>query len=119
MEKPRKLTKRQYVGLVRDLNARMAPMPSLFDNNQQLEESELVDSLANKVPMRHKAKLISQGFNPETGYLETFVEHCERAKTMETIARAKVAASDKDSDTKKRKSAPSSKNGTNMIRKVI
>ena len=33
MEKPRKLTKRKYVGLVRDLNARIAQMPPLFDNN--------------------------------------------------------------------------------------
>ena len=30
MEKPRKLTTRQYVGLVRDLNASMAQMPPSF-----------------------------------------------------------------------------------------
>ena len=41
-------------------------MPPLFDKNQQLDESELVDSLANKVPISHKVVLISQGFNPET-----------------------------------------------------
>ena len=37
MEKPRKLTKRQYVGLVRDLNSSMAQMPPLFDENQHLD----------------------------------------------------------------------------------
>ena len=73
MEKPRKLTTRQYVVFVRDLNSSMAQMPPLFDKNQQLDESELVDSLANKAPRRHKAMLISQGFNPDTGDLETFV----------------------------------------------
>ena len=64
MEKPRKLTTRQYVGLVCDLNSRMAQMTPLFYKNQQLDESELVDSLANKSPRSHKAVLISQGFNP-------------------------------------------------------
>ena len=73
MDKPRKLTTRQYVGLVRDLNARMAQMLPLFQESQQLDESEFVDSLANKAPRSHKAMLISQGFNPETGDLETFV----------------------------------------------
>ena len=69
MEKPRKLTTRQYVGFFRNLNARMAQMPPLFQENQQLDESELVDSFANKSPRSHKAVLISQGFNPETGDL--------------------------------------------------
>ena len=103
MEKPRKMTTRQYVGLVRDLNSRMAQMPPLFQESQKLDESELVDFLTNKSPRSHKAMLISQGFNPETGDLETFVEHCERAETTDNIAGAKFSASDKDSDTKKKK----------------
>ena len=61
--------------------------------NQQLDESKLVDSLANKAPISHKAMLISQGFNPETGDLETFIEHCERADTTEDIAMAKFSSS--------------------------
>ena len=73
MEKPRKLTMRQYVGLIRNLNARMAHIPSLFHESQQLNESKLVDSITNKAPRSHKAILISKGFNPETGDLETFV----------------------------------------------
>ena len=44
----------QYVGLVSDLNSRMAQMPPLFDKNQQLDESELVDSLTKKVPRIRK-----------------------------------------------------------------
>ena len=56
-------------------------MSPLFDENQQLDESELVYSFANNNPRSHKAMLISQGFNPETGYMETFVEHCEQAET--------------------------------------
>ena len=75
MEKTRKLTKRQYVVLVRDINSMMAQMPPLFDENQQQDESELVDSLANKAPRSHKAMLISKGLNTETGDLATFVEH--------------------------------------------
>ena len=66
MTKPRKLNTRQYVGLVRDLNSRMAQLPPLSENSQVLEESELVDFLANKAPKSHKAVLINQGFNPET-----------------------------------------------------
>ena len=79
MEKPRKLTTIQYVGLVRELNSRMAQMPPLFQESQKLDESELVNSLANKAPRSHNAMLIPQGFIPDTGDLETFVEHCERA----------------------------------------
>ena len=69
MEKLRKLTTRKYVGLVHDLNSRMAQMPPLFDENQQLDESELVDYLANKAPIIQKSMLTSQGFNTETGDL--------------------------------------------------
>ena len=57
-----------------------------------LDESELVNSLANKAPITHKAMLISQGFNPETANLETFVEHCEHAETTNDIAGPKFAA---------------------------
>ena len=67
------------MGLVRELNSRMAQVPPLFDDSQVLDVSELVDSLANKAPRSHKAMLIVQCFNPETATLETFVEHCERA----------------------------------------
>ena len=74
---PFKPTKRQYVGSVCDLNARMAQMPTLFDEDQQLDDSELIESLANKEPRSNKDMLISQGFNPQTGDMETFVEHCE------------------------------------------
>ena len=81
----------------------MAHIPPLFHENQQLDESELVDSLANKEPRIHKAMLISKGFNPETGGLETFVEHCERAETTDNISGAKFSASDEDSDTKRKK----------------
>ena len=103
MEKPRKLTTRQYVGLVRDLNSRMAQLPPLFQDSQKLDESELVDSLSNKAPSSHKAMLICQGFKPETADLETFMEHCERAETMDIISGAKFAASDKNSEPRKKK----------------
>ena len=103
MEKPHKLTTRQYVGLVLDINARMEQIPNLFDENQQLDESKIVDSLANKVPRSHKAMLISQGFNPENGDLATFVEHSEQAETTDKISGAKFAASDEDSNTKRKK----------------
>ena len=46
--------------------------------------------------------LISKGFNPETANLETFVEHCERAETTDDIAGAKFAASDEDSEPRKK-----------------
>ena len=101
--KSRRLTTRQYVGLVRDLNSRMAQLPPLFEDSQMFDESELVDSLANKAPRTHKAMLISQGFNPETANLETFVEHCEPAETTDNIAGAKFAASDEDSEPRKKK----------------
>ena len=80
-------------------------MPPLFDKNQQIEESELVDSLANKAPRIHKAILISQGVNPETRYLANFVEHWERAETIDNISGVKFAASDEDSDTKRKKNS--------------
>ena len=67
-----------------------------------LDESELVKSLANKAPRSHKAMLISQGFNPETANLETFFEHCERAEITDDISGAKFAASDEDSEARKK-----------------
>ena len=106
MEKPRKLTTRQYVGLVRNLNASMAQMSLLFQEYWQLDESELLDSLANKAPRSHKAMLISQGFNPETVYLETFVEHYKWAETTDNISGGKFAASDDDSNTMSKKNRP-------------
>ena len=63
----------------------------------------MVDSLANKAPISHKAMLISQGFNPETANIETFVEHCERAETTNDIAGEKFAASNEDSKTRRKK----------------
>ena len=98
MTKPRKLTTRQYVVLVRDLNSRMDQLPPLFEDSEKLDDSELVDSLANKAPRTHKAMLIAQGFNPESADLDTFVEHCKHADTTDDIARAKFAASDEDSE---------------------
>ena len=44
MIKPLRLTTRQYVGLVRDLNSWMDQLPPLFEDSQFLDESELVDS---------------------------------------------------------------------------
>ena len=103
MIKIRRLTTRQYVGLVRDLNSRMAQLPPLFKDSQMLDESEFFDFLANKAPRTHKAMLISYGFNPETTNLETFVEHCERAETTDDIAGAKFSASEEDSEPRKKK----------------
>ena len=68
-----------------------------------LDESELVNSLANKAPRTHKAMLIAQGFNPGSADLETSVEHCERAETTDDIAGAKFSASDEDSEPRKKK----------------
>ena len=82
-------------------------MPPLFDESQVLEESELVDFLANKAPKSHKAILISQGFNPETSSLTTFVEHCERAETTNAIASAKFVASDEKNEPKTKKRSKS------------
>ena len=76
MEKPRKLTTRQYVGLVRDLNSRMAQLTPIFQESQKLDDYELVDSLAKKAPISHTDMLISQGLNTETRYIEHVVlEH--------------------------------------------
>ena len=78
-------------------------MTPMFNDNQQLDEYELVGSLSNKAPRSHKSMMISQGFNPETGDIATFVEHYERAETADNIAMAKFSASDEDSYNKKNK----------------
>ena len=103
MIKPCRLTTSQYVGLACDLNSRMAQLPPLFEDSQVLDESELVDSLTNKGPRSHKAMMIAQGFNPDTATLETFVEHCERTETTDNITGVKFAASDEDSELRKKK----------------
>ena len=78
--------------MVRDLNSRMAQMSPLFNKNKQLDESKLVYSIANEAPRIHKAMLILQDFNPKTGYLETFLAHCEQANTTDNITVAKFSA---------------------------
>ena len=103
MTKACKLTTRKYVGLVRDLNSRMAQLPPLFEYSQMLDKSEWFDSLANKAPRTHNAMLIAQGFNPVSSDLETFVDHCERTETTDDIARAKFADFDEDSEPRKKK----------------
>ena len=50
--------------------------------------------------------MISQGFNPETGDLATFLEHCERTENTDNIAMSKFPAPDEDSNTTKKKSVP-------------
>ena len=47
--------------------------------------------------------LINHSFNPETSTLETFVEHCERKETTDDIAGAKLAASDEESEPRRKK----------------
>ena len=47
--------------------------------------------------------LISQGFNPGTIDIETFVEYCERSETTNNIAGETFAALDEGSDTKRKK----------------
>ena len=63
----------------------------------------MVDSIGNKAPRSHKAMLISKGFNPETGDLETFMEHCKQAETMDNIDRAKSFALQEESNNKRGK----------------
>ena len=103
MEKPQKLTTRQYVGLVRDINSIMSQMPPLFNDNQQLDEFDIVDLLSKQLLRTHKAVLISQGFNPETVSIETFVQHYKRADITDNISMAKFPASDEDNDAMKNK----------------
>ena len=67
-------------------------MPLLINENQQLDESEIMDLLVNKPPRTHKAMLISQGFNPKTGDLANLLKHCKQAGTTDNIATAKLPA---------------------------
>ena len=48
MIKPRRLTTRQYVGLVYDLNSRMAQLPPLFKDSQMIDESEFLTLLPTR-----------------------------------------------------------------------
>ena len=46
--------------------------------------------------------MIVHGFNTESADLETFVEQCERVETTDNIAGAEFAASDEDSEPRKK-----------------
>ena len=89
--------------MVCDLNLIMEKMPPLFNDTQQLDEYEIVDLLAKKAPRTHKARMISQGLNPKTGDLATFVEHFERDENADNIALSKFPDSDLDINTIKSK----------------
>ena len=71
-----------------------------------MDESELVHFLSNKAPSINKAVLILQGFIPETGYMATFIEHCEQSETTNNITVAKFSASDENNDTNRHKKRP-------------
>ena len=95
-------------------------MQPLFDKNQQLDESEIVDSIANKAPRRHKAMLMSQGFNPETGDLETFLEHCERDEITDNIVEPSFLPQTRTVTPRDTKSVPiSSMNVRTMVRNTV
>ena len=71
MEKLRNITTRQYEGLIRDIYSRMAQMPPLFNDNQQLDESEIVCSLENKAIRANKAMLILQCYKVSSSGIKT------------------------------------------------
>ena len=60
MVKPRSLTTRQYVGLVRNLNSRMDQLPPLFEESQMVDVSELVDSLANQFKLIKNLRVLKE-----------------------------------------------------------
>ena len=60
-----------------------------------------MDSLPNKAPKTHKAMMILQVFDPETGDPATFIEQCNRVDTTDNIAMANLSSSDKDSNSNK------------------
>ena len=61
---------------------------------KRLDKYKIVDLLAKKASRIHKTMMISQGFNPETGDLATFVEHCKYDETNDNIALFYFSASD-------------------------
>ena len=94
-------------------------MPPLFDKNQQLEVSELVDSLAKKAPRSHKSMLISQDFNSETKDMETFVGNCDEQKPRTKLPGRSLMSQTRTATPRERKITPSSKNGTKMVKNFI
>ena len=107
MRKPYGRTTRQYVGAVHTLNETLSKMPPLFDPNQKIPATELLDILASKAPQAHKAIMIEQGFDPQTATIQEFVEISERAETKEALTQnkqARFSAEDSDSEDSQKKS---------------
>ena len=94
-------------------------MPPLFEENQQLYESELVDYIANKSPRSQKAMLISQGFNPETGDWQPSWNTANGKKPQTTFLGRSFLPQKRTAKPREIKSAPSSRNGMKMVRNVI
>ena len=119
MKKPCKLNKSKYAGLVRDLNSRTAHMPPLFDENQQLDESELVDYLAKKAPRNHKAMLISEGFSPKQDIMWPSWNTSNRQRPRTTSLWIGFLPQTRTATEKKIKNVPSSRNVRKTVRNII
>ena len=107
------------MGLVCDIHSRMAQMPPLFEKYQNLDESKLVDPLANKSAKNPQGMLISQGFNPETGDMEIFIEHYKRTRPWTTSTWLSFMPQTITKTQRERKSVPNSSNGRKTVRNFI
>jgi hypothetical protein len=106
MRKPREMTTRAFAARVAELNAYLEEFPP-FEDNQELDDTEIMDILENGVPNTWSKNMVLQGFDPLENTASDFVAFCERHEFTEG-----TLDNSKDSN-KEAKPKTNSKNSSN------
>ena len=56
-----------------------------FADEQKLPEDELLDILEFSIPSSWQVEFICLGYDPMTGDLKRFIDHCKRMETIEAV----------------------------------
>ena len=78
------MSTREFVARVQQLNDYLEFFPP-FADDQKLPEDELLDILEFSIPNSWQAEFIRLGYDPMTGDLKKFIDHCERMETIEAV----------------------------------
>ena len=118
LRKPMAMTTREFVTRVQQINDYLEYFPP-FADEQKLPEDELLDILEFSIPNSWQAEFIRLGYDPLTGDLKSFIDHCERMETFEAVEQkgkfqAWNTTDDKSTFTKGPRANSHSRNGDHM-----
>ena len=78
------MTTREFVARVQQMNDYLQYFPP-FTDEQNLPEDELLDILEFSIPSSWQAEFIRLGYDPISGDLKKFIDHCKRLETIKAV----------------------------------